>query len=82
MSWLVSFAWASAYEVNAQSVEILELMNIDHLKVTAFYLSFLCKLPVPRGRCSKMICRVFFSYNICIVLLFGLSRRLLTVKSY
>ena len=33
----------SAYEANALSVELLELINIDHLKVTAFYLSFLCK---------------------------------------
>ena len=31
----------SAYEANAVSVELLELLNIDHLKVTAFYLSVL-----------------------------------------
>ena len=29
----------SAYEANALNVELLELINIDHLKVTAFYLS-------------------------------------------
>ena len=28
------------------------------------------KLPEARGRCSKMFCRVFLLYNICIVLLF------------
>ena len=32
---------ASAYEANALSVELLELINIDHLKVIAFYLSLL-----------------------------------------
>ena len=31
----------SAYKANALSIELLELMNIDHLKVTAFNLSFL-----------------------------------------
>ena len=31
----------SAYEANALSVELLELINIDHLKVTSFYLSVL-----------------------------------------
>ena len=31
----------SAYEANALSVEQLELINIDHRKVTAFYLSVL-----------------------------------------
>ena len=49
--------------------------------LTAFHLSFLFKLPVVRGRCSKTICRVFLSYTICIVLLFDLLRRSLTVKS-
>ena len=43
---------SSAYEANAVCVELLELINIDHLKVTTFYPSFLCKLPVPRGRCD------------------------------
>ena len=38
----------SAYYANALNVEPLKLINIDHLKMTAFYLSFLCKLPVPR----------------------------------
>ena len=37
----------SAYEANALSFELLQLINIDHLKVTTFYLNFLCKLPVP-----------------------------------
>ena len=63
------------------NVELLELINIDHLKVTTFYLIFLCKLPVPRGRCNNDLSCIF-SYNICIVLLFDLLRRLLTVKSY
>ena len=31
----------SAYEANTLSVELLELMNIDHLKVTTFYLRVL-----------------------------------------
>ena len=31
----------SAYEANAVGVELLELINADHLKVTAFYLSVL-----------------------------------------
>ena len=31
----------SAYEANALSVELLELINHDHLKVTAFFLSVL-----------------------------------------
>ena len=44
-------------------------------------MSFQFILPVPRGRCSKMIFLVFLSYDICIVLLFALLRRLLTVKS-
>ena len=38
----------SAYEANALSVELLELINADHLKVSAFYLSvlltYLCHL--------------------------------------
>ena len=38
----------SAYEVNTLSDKLLELINIDHIKLTAFYLSFLCELPVPR----------------------------------
>ena len=49
--------------------------------LTGFYLSFLFKLHVPHGRCSKMICRVFCDIGICIVLLFDLIRRLLIVKS-
>ena len=57
----------SAFEASALSVELSELINIDHLKVSAFHLSFLRKLPD-----ETMICRVFFSYNICIVLLFDL----------
>ena len=33
-------------------------------------------LPIARGICSKLICRLFLSYNICIVLLFDKLRRL------
>ena len=64
----------SAYETNVLSVELLELINIDHLKVNAFYLSFLCKLPVPSGRCNDDLSCIFLIYkcNICIVLLFDL----------
>ena len=51
----------SAYEANALSVELLELIYIEQLKVTAFYLNFLCTLPVPRVRCSKMCCRVIYT---------------------
>ena len=73
----------SAYEANALGVELSELINIDHLKVTAFYLSFLCKLPVPRGQCNNDLSCIFsYIRYICIVLLFDLLRRLLTVKSY
>ena len=51
----------SAYEANAPSVELLELINIDHLKVTAFYLSFPCELPVhvPRRRCNNDLSCIF-----------------------
>ena len=68
----------SAYEANLLSVEQLELINIDPVKVTAFYLSFLCKLPVQRAHLvlpvfiSLEILLCIFSYNICIVLLFDL----------
>ena len=48
-----------AYESNALSVELLELINIDHLKVTTFYLSFLYKLPIPRGRCYNDVSCIF-----------------------
>ena len=66
----------STYEANALSVEPLELINIDHLKVTAFYLSFLCKVPVP---CVHLvlpvlfleICREFSSYYTVKHLLFA-----------
>ena len=51
------------YEANTLSVELLELINIDHLKVTKVYMSFRCKLPVPRGRCNDdLLC--IFSYTI------------------
>ena len=43
----------SAYEANALSVELLDLIYIDYLKMNAFYLSFLCKLPVTHGRCRE-----------------------------
>ena len=43
----------SAYEVNALSVELLELRNIDHLKMTAFYLSVLLNIEgIPRNACG------------------------------
>ena len=38
----------SANVANALSFEQLELINIDHQTVTAFYLSVLCKSPVLR----------------------------------
>ena len=48
--------------------------------LTAFFLSVIFKFTGTCGRCSKMICRIFLSYHICIVLLFDLLRRLLTVN--
>ena len=33
-----------------------------------------------RGKCNKIICRLFLTYTICIVLLLDQLRRLLTVK--
>ena len=74
----------SAYVANA----LLELINIDHLKVTAFYLSFLCKLSVPRTRSLGFTCAIFINFvvyfshifvSFCCLIYF---RRLLTVKSY
>ena len=53
----------SAYEANALSVELLELINIDHLKVTAFYMSVLFIVTLPRGRCSIMFCREINLYS-------------------
>ena len=56
----------SAYEANALSVKLLELIHIDHLKVTTFYLSVLLivvPVHVPRGRSSKMFCGVIHSNN-------------------
>ena len=35
-----------------------------------FYLYYFRNLPEARVRCSKIICRLFLSYDICIVLLF------------
>ena len=69
----------SAHKANALSVELLELRNIDHLKVTAFYLSFyvnyLYHVFTWFYLCYFLkFCRVFFSYNICIVLLFDLFK--------
>ena len=48
-----------AYEANALSVELLELINIDQLNVSAFHLSFLCKLPVPHGPCNNYLSCIF-----------------------
>ena len=47
----------SAYAANALSVELSELINIDHLRVSAFYLSCPCKLPVP---CVHLVLPVLF----------------------
>ena len=71
----------SAYEANALSIELLEPINIDHPKVAAFTLTFYVNY-LYQVVGVTMICRVFFSYNICIVLLFDLLRLLLTVKRY
>ena len=67
----------SAYEVNTLSDKLLELINIDHITFTAFYLSFLCELHMPRVHLVLpvlflKILSCIFSYNICIVLLFDL----------
>ena len=54
----------SAYEANALSIGLLELISIiENLEFDRL------NLPVTRGRYSKMICRVVLPYNICIVLL-------------
>ena len=47
----------------------------------AFNCAILLNLPVAHGWSSKIMCRVFLPYNICIDLLFGQLRSLLTVKS-
>ena len=57
----------SAYEANALSVKLLELIDIDHLKVTAFYLSFLCKLPLPRVHLVLPV--LFLEILLCIFLI-------------
>ena len=54
----------SAFGANALSVELLELINIDHQKVTPFYLSFLCRLPVPRVHLVLPV--LFFEILSCI----------------
>ena len=73
---------------HAISVHLLELINIDHLKVTAFYLRFLWKLPVPHIHLvlpvlflETLSCIFLILYFFCIVLLYDFTR-LLTVKSY
>ena len=53
----------SAYEANALSVELLELINSDHLKVTTFDLSVLLIVTCTCGRYSKMFCRVIHLNN-------------------
>ena len=60
----------STYEANSLGVALLIEISIEHLNVDRVYLSLQSKLSVPRGRCSIMICRVFLSGNISIVLLF------------
>ena len=62
--------------------ELRRRMSTEWIKV---HLVFTCaifrNLPVARVRCSKIICRLFLSSDICIVLLFTKLRSLLTVKS-
>ena len=53
----------SAYEANTLSVELLELINFDHLKVSTFYLSVLFKVALPVSRCSKIFCRIIHFNN-------------------
>ena len=72
----------SAYEANALSVEVLELINIDHRKVTSFYFSFTCTTCSPGFTCailSNIV--VYFSHIIfasfCCLTYF---RHLLTVR--
>ena len=48
-----------AYKANTLCVELLELINIDHLKVNLFYLSFLCKLPAPSCWCNNALSCIF-----------------------
>ena len=40
----------SAYDNNTLSVELLELIDINHLEVTPFYLIVLLKVTLPLGR--------------------------------
>ena len=49
----------SAYKANTLCVELFIRADIDHLKVTVFYLSFLCKLPVPCGWCNNDLSCIF-----------------------
>ena len=60
-------------------------MRTDVCRVDKSSPSFTCailiNLPVARGRCSKIICHLFLSYNTCIVLLFDKLRSLLTANN-
>ena len=73
-----------AYEATSLSVALLVEICMELLKFDCVLLERDIKIDLyraPRSRCSKIIRRVFLSYNIRIVFLFDLFRRLLTVKS-
>ena len=55
------------YEANALSVDLLQLISIDHLKVATFSLSFLCKLPVSRFHLALPV--IFLDIFLCIFLI-------------
>ena len=64
------------------TTELRSLVSLDGIKVHLFFTCAIFRnLPAAHGRCSKIICRVFLSYNSCIVLLFDQIRSLLTVTS-
>ena len=55
---------SSAYEVNALTVALLDLISIEYLKVDRVLSEFaILNLRISRGRCSKMICCVFLPYD-------------------
>ncbi len=62
------------------TTELRGLMSVEWIKFAWFICDFK-SLHLARGtfRCSKMICRLFLSYNISIIMLFDQLRRCLTV---
>ena len=71
-----------AYEAKALPLSYGGLMFAEWIKVHLVLTVLLLRnLPAAHGRCNRIICRVFLSYNICIFLLFDHLRSLLIVNS-